>query len=386
MRLTQTENGTAAPRGAGPSAPADRSRPGQLSAQGDDLARARLFTLKAGAAMSAIVEADRDAASSGRKAPGRDPLWLCERLSVIQREAKRARARAVYRSAQDALSLIQRCNVHMPIDWTRVDGRLFVLNKLLAQYENGLSELERLLPAPRTAHAKPDHGKPETASPFDPAHQIAKDTLRCLLPHADATERAALERLIDMDPPAPAGTAQQGPQPLAKTVAQEEARQDEIEALPKADRLEWIMPDLVQRLLETGRQYGKLFSVSHTLDEVLIEAGTGDAVHERLFAGLHGLVAADLPLQGVGRLDLALEDGRLVVTGSGFAPVVFDLPERIDPDACADHGGAPAPDAAPARRITDDTEAALRAQLGALMEGGLEFPGNSAAQDEGGSA
>ena len=139
MRLRQTQTN--------PATPVSRLDDGigvssvrSSTPEGDDLNRSRYFSLKAGMEMTAIIDADRSAQSNSDKlAKGRDPIWLCERLSIIQREAKRARARAIYRSAQDALGLIQRCNVHMPIDWLRVDGRLFVLNKLLNQYEAGLN-------------------------------------------------------------------------------------------------------------------------------------------------------------------------------------------------------------------------------------------------------
>ncbi|MGB3455536.1 MAG: hypothetical protein WBG08_02960 [Litorimonas sp.] len=328
-----------------------------LAPLGDDLTRSRLFALKAGAEMAAIVEAERDPhdATDPTRLKGRDPVWLSERLGTIQREAKRARARAVYRSAQDALSLIQRCNVHMPIDWTRVDGRLFTLNKLLTQYEAGLEELERDTPvllAPRV----PDPAD-ATALPFDPVHEIARTTLTCLLPHASAAERDALTRLMDADLAPP---AREGADEMEPTDAPE----------LKTDRIEWIMPDLVQSLLETGREYGKIFSVSHALDDVVVVAGAAALVRDRLYDTLSGLVMSSLPLQGLGRIDITEAGDALRVSGSGFEPVLIALPERVKADVAVAED-RPRPIDAPAPRITPDTEADLRAQLSALMDGGL---------------
>ena len=332
------------------------------SSLGDDLTRSRLFCLKAGAEMTAIVEASRTPATvSGQPALGRDPIWLCERLGIIQREAKRARARAIYRSAQDVLSLIQRCNVHMPIDWTRVDGRLFVLNKLIGQYEDGLVELEALSP-PETLDPLPSSTDDTPEQYFDPVHEIAKQTLDSLLPHAREAERDSLRRLIEIDV-----TAVEPEQDLTETSSP-------VEAHPTApDRIEWIMPGLVQDLLEIGRDYGKLFSVSHTLDDVLIEAGTSDQVRARLFERLTHIVSSDLPLQGVGRMDISAKEDGLRISGSGFEPVIIELQERVFPslEAIARDIETPLEKLPPTKTpfITEDVEAELREQLAALISG-----------------
>lgn len=377
-----------------------------LSSEGDDLNRSRYFSLKAGLEMTAIIDADRASEpnldyNSDTLAQGRDPIWLCERLSVIQREAKRARARAIYRSAQDVLGLIQRCNVHMPIDWLRVDGRLFVLNKLLNQYEAGLSEIEITLDvdsAQDTAAAsaaEPDFIGPVLDTPAeilsetqsdtfgDPAFKDAKQTLRALLPHASNDETAALSRLMDIDltpapMPVPVTVTEQAPAPASSDPA----------LIIAADRIEWIMPGLMQRLFELGRQYGKIFSVSHSLDDVLIDAGSADRVQTRLFDQLSDVIASNLPLQGVGRLDISASDDALQISGSGFdtfsTPLTERVPDRVaetldvlarnlDPNAVPTES-LPTPPRPP--MITADTEGELRAQLAALMDVGLaDFSG-----------
>lgn len=331
--------------------------------------------------MTTIIDADRTQTEAKPLSQGRDPIWLCERLSIIQREAKRARARAIYRSAQDVLGLIQRCNVHMPIDWTRVDGRLFVLNKLLGQYEAGLTEVETEIgivvqaPSPDAAiqNAKiPNNGIldaeiPDPTTPGEQAQTQAKQTLRTLLPHASADEHAALSRLMDIDLTA-----------VPETASTPDIDRDiDTSEIKSVDQIEWIMPSLVQRLLEVGRQYGKIFSVSHSLDDVLIDAGSADAVQARLFERLSDLIASNLPLQGVGRLDICASANELLISGSGFdafaVPLSERVPDRIDDTletiACDIDAGPITPPRPP--MINDDTEGELRAQLAALMDGGL---------------
>ena len=320
--------------------------------------------------MRAIVQASRETSSTnGALAPGRDPVWLCGKLGIIQREAKRARARAIYRSAQDVLSLIQRCNVHMPINWTRVDGRLFVLNKLLSQYEAGVDELERQSPPDLLVHSNEIPLDPSAPS-FNPVYEIAKETLLSLLPHARDGERDALRRLVDIDLNAPEVPSDDDTQKAAET---SDSADLPPTAAPGPDRVEWIMPGLVQDLMEVGRDYGKLFSVSHSLDDVLIAPGTSERVRTRLFERLSDIVRSDLPLQGVGRLDICAAQDGLSVSGSGFEPVLIDLSEQVAPSLeqiAREIEKSPSdPTRAPAPRITQDTEADLRAQLAALMGG-----------------
>lgn len=348
LRQTQTEKAAIA---AHPTHGTDISEPITATTQGDDLNRSRYFSLKAGSEMAAILDADRTITTTEPLSKGRDPVWLCERLGIIQREAKRARARAIYRSAQDVLGLIQRCNRHMPIDWTRVDGRLFVLNKLIGQYEAGLLDVEaeiRLVdPTILTGEIKP------------PAQTYsgAKETLETLLPHASEQERLALSRLMDID--------------LSPAI---ETETDPVstEAV-SVDRIEWIMPGLVQKFLELGREYGKIFSVSHSLDDVLIDAGAADIVQARLFEQLSDLIASNLPMQGVGRLDICASGNALMISGSGFDAFAIPFPERVEETletiARDIDPGPMTPPRAP--MITDDTEAELRAQLAALMDGGV---------------
>jgi hypothetical protein len=147
------------------------------------------------------------------------------------------------------------------------------------------------------------------------------------------------------------------------------------------DRIEWIMPDLVQKLLEIGRQYGKVFSVSHSLDDVLIEAGSEDVIYARLYERLSDVIASNLPLQGLGRVDINASSNELHISGSGFDSFAIPFPERIEETA----DDAPQsiasdidiefdvdPITAPlSPMITDENEAELRAQLAALMDVGM---------------
>ncbi|MFB9374539.1 hypothetical protein ACFFUB_11280 [Algimonas porphyrae] len=321
---------------------------------GDDLTRARLFCLAAGSEMSAIIDADRSPGGD-RPARGRDPVWICERLDTIQRHAKRARARAIYRSAQDVMALIERCNAHLPIDWTRVDGRLFVLNKLLSQYEAGLDEL---LPQPMANAACANTPRPAT----DTQMAIARNTLSSVLPHATPDERAALSRLIAIDPTIETEPmdAPSGPNPVAPTGPYH------------TEPIDFMLPALMQRLLEVGQQYGKVLSLSHSLDDVWIAKSGQSDVEACLFDRLSELIAGSLPLQGVGRLDIGTAAKGFEISGSGFDTFTLLLPEG----ALATPGDHAAPDPLtetppPPPMITAETEGDLRAQLAALMDGGL---------------
>lgn len=302
---------------------------------GDDLVRARRFCDAAHADMLSII----DAAS----AADRDAHDLADALSRIQQGAKRARARSVYRSAQDVLALIHSHGPHMPIDWGQVDGRLFVLNKLLTQYESGLSDVEAQQPA-RAASNPPPASRMDAVQ----AHREASHTLRALLPVAEAhapAELSALTRLLDMA---------YSPEPAPRDEAGGNAT------------LDAAMPELVQRLLSHGRDFGKTVSVSYNVDGVELSEAARDALCERVWDALAPLVAASLPLQGVGHLGIAVQQGRLHVSGSGFAP--FELPVH-----------APGPTPAPPARITDSTEADLRAQLYSLMDMNNPGPGSGPA-------
>lgn len=399
MRLKQTRSGSS---DAGAKRPYGTGLSGGSygSAEGDDLIRSRQFSERASLEMQAIIAADRLLSDTIPASPteplpqGRDPEWLCGRLGAIQREAKRARARAVYRSAQDVLQLIQRCSNHMPIDWTRVDGRLFALNKLLGQYDSGLCDVEAqcaveddsLSEAEPEGTANSDCGlksNPDSAvSPtYDPVQEIARQTLTTLLPHASSDEHAALSRLMDLDLTPDLTLSGAADTALS---SHDDATSQTEPAAPAAECLEWVMPDLVQDLLALGREFGKIFSVSHSLENIMIEPGKSETVKARIYDGLSGLIAGNLPLQGIGRIDLSASDTGLNISGSGFETFELPLPERVAPqlEALADTLSKTFTPEVPEtseisetsgvrRMITDATEADLRAQLAALMDGGL---------------
>ncbi|MEM9599421.1 MAG: hypothetical protein AAF926_00235 [Pseudomonadota bacterium] len=328
---------------------------------GDDLTRARLFCLAAGSEMTAIIEADRS--DSGQRTPhGRDPVWICERLDRIQRHAKRARARAIYRSAQDVMALIERSHTHLPIDWTRVDGRLFVLNKLLGQYEAGLDEL-----MPKNGFAAASDPVPGR-QPIEQSYDISKATLSTMLPHASQDERAALTRLMDLDLSHGADT----------TTQPEEVTQDKPshpDMLIDAEPIDFMLPALMQRLLEVGQQYGKVLSLSHSLDTVWIVKSEQSAVEACLYDRLSELIAGSLPLQGVGRLDIGAAAKGFEISGSGFDTFTLLLPDgALATPLTASESAARDETPKRAPMITDDTETALREQLSSLMDGGLGKP------------
>lgn len=358
-----------------------------LPVDGDDLLRAREFCSAARGEMDAILMADRGSDC----APGRDPHWLSERLSGVQRGAKRMRARAIYRSAQDVLSVVQGRHDHVPINWPIVDGRLVVLNKLIHQYSDGLDDvwqhyaanlteenetdsppinkLAAPAQAPVLKHYGADSAEKHTglqdadlkcAEQTSPeaqtksVHSRAQATLEALLPHARNDERAALQRLLE---------------------ASRKPCQSEDKPLANADdRLDFVdaLPELVQQWLGEGRDYGKTLSVSYALDGVRLSADQQQSLIDRLQARLSDLIAGSMPLQGIGHLDLVAVSNRLQITGSGFDPFEIDIVVNAAPVSDLDDNPiavSPSEQTPPTPRITDDTEPDLRAQLAALMDG-----------------
>ncbi len=305
--------------------------------EGDDIGRARTFCDRSRVAMDAIIFASRET----DQCDGRCAHFLSGHLSDIQTGAKLARARAVYRSAQDAQDAIQSRGPHLPIDWRRVDGRLLVLNKLLGQFEAGVAEMEDAFAA----------RAPESNTAPLASNDSVRDTLFELLPHAGEAERAALLRLIRWR------DRESGPQ------AQEAEPSEPLVALSDS------MGERIQGWLSLGRDYGKSISVSYGLDDVALTEDARDDLLARLDARLTDVIMSSMPLQGIGHLDITADATALCVTGSGFAPfrVVFD--EDTDRHVPT-----------PPRRamITPDVEAELRAQLGALME-----PGDPPAEAQG---
>ncbi len=296
---------------------------------GDDIGRARAFCDRSRIAMDAIIHASRQT----DQCEGRCAHFLSEHLCDIQTGAKLARARAVYRSAQDAQAAIQSRGPHLPIDWRRVDGRLLVLNKLLGQFESGVIEMEEAFRA-RQPESQPN-------APLA-SNDSVRDTLFELLPHAGEGERAALLRLIRWR------DRESGPQAM-----------DHSESAEPKVGLSDSMAERIQGWLSLGRDYGKSISVSYGLDEVALTQDACDDLLSRLDARLTDVIMSSMPLQGIGHLDIGADDTALLVTGSGFEPfrVVFDA---------AKDAHIPTP---PRRAmITPDVEAELRAQLGALME------------------
>ena len=101
-----------------------------------------------------------------------------------------------------------------------------------------------------------------------------------------------------------------------------------------------------------------------TLDGVTLEAGARDAAVGALWDALAPRIAADLPLQGVGHLDIAASNAGLRVSGTGFAAFEIALEDQTPARTALASAPQPKP------MITPDTEADLRAQLAALLDGG----------------
>ena len=359
--------------------------PGLSVTGGDDLTRTRNYFNMASRIMTAILTADRRSDAD----TGRDPHWLSERLAEIQSGAKRLRALAIYRSAQEIVTLIQGRHHRLPTNWSVVDGRLCVLNKLIMQYGDGLKEIEdhyatgtetdlvdvgapdlllrpfedapvsQDLPdqQPDTAATVVRYGRSVNADmsptdgPDDRATMASKsDTLETLLPHASPDERQALCALMSAH------------ETLATPLPPSNDHFD-----PSEDRssLSDALPDLIQTLLNEGRVYGKTLSVSYALDDIVLAEDARDALISRLHARLSDLIAGSMPLQGVGHLDLSADGNTMTISGSGFDPVTIDI--EVNTPVTDGHDVTPSTQ----RMITDANEAELRARLNALMDTGM---------------
>lgn len=364
---------------------------GRLSAEGDDLRRARDYCTQARMTMDAILMADRQ----HERSKGRDRHWLSERLADLQRGAKRLRALAIYRSTQDVLNVVQGRHAHAPVNWAIVDGRLVVLNKLIQQYTDGLSEVwaetgdmrsEEVATHPsedlsessdeaeahdrhgpvltRYGHLQKDHPTRRSITPTLASNtpsavertEQAAATLQSLLPHASEAEREALQSLIDYSGSVSSPSTGMTEEPPCDTGPSVDSEGDHVDLVS-------VMPDLVQTLLEEGREFGKALSVSYALEGVILCETARSSLLQRLHLRLSDLIAGPMPLQGIGHLDLTAEGNGLSISGSGFEPFTIDIIVNAEQRS--------EPDDSPAPRINETTEDELRAQLAALMDGGM---------------
>ncbi len=203
---------------------------------GDDLIAARRFTNLCRDHMSEIF--------SGGKLPLLDVI---ERLSQIQSQAKLMHARSIYRSAQDVIDDLTRRQCAQACT-----SSVLVLQKLIHQYETGLSEIA---PVAEQVVSK------TILNPVGPAvvselaaQKQARKVLAPLVKFADDKDQQNLISLIKF------AANEARPRPV---ISQSLAKQ----------KIDVILPSLTNHWLRLARTQNKSISVSSAFDSAYLAPG-----------------------------------------------------------------------------------------------------------------
>jgi len=209
---------------------------------GDDLIAARRFTDLCHTHMSEIF--------SGGQLPLTDVLG---RLDEIKTEAKSLRARSIYKTAQTVIDdLTGRRSV------AACAGSVLVLQKLIQQYEGGLSEIAPVMHR-REKVVKAAVNGPAIIS--DMARQReAVQTLSPLIKFAGKDDQANLVTLVNLAANSAGGSQE----------------------IPGKQRIDIIMPGLTNHWLRLARAQSKSISVSAALDEALLETGALKKIQKQI--------------------------------------------------------------------------------------------------------
>jgi len=197
---------------------------------GDDLIAARKFMNLCRDHMSEIF--------SGGQIPVLD---VVDKLGEIQSHAKLMHARSIYRSAQDVIDdLTGRRNVQS------CAGSVLVLQKLIRQYERGLSEIA---PVAKQVIRQVRENPVGLAVISELSQQKqAAETLRPLVKFAAPEDRQDLNTLLK----------------LAANEARPAARKSSV----TNQKIDVILPMLTNHWLRLARTQGKSISVSSCLDDM----------------------------------------------------------------------------------------------------------------------
>lgn len=225
---------------------------------GDDLVAARRFMNLCQGHMSEIF--------SGGQLPLID---VVHRLSDIQSQAKLMHARAIYRSAQNVIDelTLRKCPQSCA-------ASALVLQKLIRQYETGLSEIAPVKIHPSeikvSAAKKPLSSNPVgTDIVYDfTLQKMAADTLAPLVKFSDGKDRDNLVSLLDLAANE-ARPRTQNSNPAAKTTPK----------ISKSQKIDIILPSLTNHWLRLARTQGKSISVSSAIDDALVKTETLKTLH-----------------------------------------------------------------------------------------------------------
>jgi hypothetical protein len=326
---------------------------------GDDLIFAQKFTRTAADGLALLAEmADPRAAH--------EAAVVIDMMTTVQRGAKRLRARHIYSGAQGVLSAL-----HHDTDAV-LENRIVNLGGLVTKYARGLDEL---LQAQDTAPA---------TTPLD-KWEMARETLNALLPTASSDDADMLSRLMrvpvtleTVQPDWAAASMDADIVPFVKAAAPIVIEEPSVDAFslpdispvvddepspapltaPRIDTgpsvtLDAMMRDVIADALSVARSVERTISVSYDMGERTVSAEWADDLRGRLGQALSQIIRQSLTEDRVGHIDINLAGEQLhIMTGTTAIRVAIDPPMTKKPKP----------------RITDDTEAGLRAQLHALMD------------------
>lgn len=286
---------------------------------GDSLTYAREFCQNSRKDIEAIV--------SGICAePCAAPDVLVSSLSSIQQGAKQVRARAIYRAAQTVVD-----SVLSSAAKPAIQGRVLSLNKLIAQYEQGLNEIQ---PCPAnldtpadTAAASASPAKTRDTTPDIPsdthhdrfAH--AREILMPLMGLARGEEQGALQTLsalsFDSQDEGPAqDTLGEAGDVFAAADKSRENAENFIEQ-PDSSQLvdfEILMPAFTSEALQAARHSQKTVSVSYAANDVSLSQQQADALQPVLTHIANILVSSALERPELRRARAESGSGHIALT------------------------------------------------------------------------
>jgi len=251
---------------------------------GDDLIAARRFMDLCQSHMSEIF--------SGGEIPMAD---VVTHLDEIQSRAKLMKARSIYKSAETVIKdLTKRRSV------TACASSVLVLQKLIRQYETGLSEIAPV--------SRPLSERPVVDLPFGPElvseltrQKTAAEILTPLVKFADPDNHPSLLKLVSM-----AANQSRAGKTVSETLS---------ETPSESERLDMMMPSITNHWLRLSRTQNKSISVSTALDEAFIKVSRLKALQ-----GQVKFLGETLVAQSVERPDVRAEkdlnrSAHIAVTG-----------------------------------------------------------------------
>ncbi len=276
---------------------------------GDDLIAARRFTDLCQAYMSEMFSGE-----------ALDFTDVVSKLAEIQSGAKLMHARSIYKSAQ---TVIEDLTKRQSAD--SCANSVLVLQKLIRQYEAGLSEIAPVVQKPA---ALPETPKGPAVVSEMAQMQTAADNLRPLLKFADETEKPGLVRLLSL------------------------AANDRAPRPGRREKFEMIMPGLTNHWLRLARANDKSISVSVSSAETALESTVLRQLETKLKTIGETLILSciDLPderaQQGLSRsahlavtaktngqyMDVLLSCDACLPSGFSFEPSGDNLPVTISED------------------------------------------------------